>query len=135
MSSRDPRDWMWAEACEFIARAERLHRQFFNPTGISRQRPEWAPPYDMYETAEAVWVIVALPGVSPDRLEIRLEPAGLTIAGIRPLPEFPRSAVLHRLEIPYGRFERRIALPSGRFELDRHELMHGCLVLALQKLF
>ena len=111
MSSRYPRDWMWAEACEFIARAERLHRQFFNPTGISRQRPEWAPPYDMYETSEALWVIVALPGVPPDRLEIRLEPAGLTIAGIRPLPEFPRSAVLHRLEIPYGRFER---LPGTR---------------------
>jgi HSP20 family protein len=135
MSSRDPRDWMWAEACEFIARAERLHRQFFRPTGISRQRPAWEPPFDMYETAEALWLMMALPGVPPDRLEIHLDSAVLAIAGVRPPPAFPRTAVLHRLEIPYGRFERRIELPAGRFELDRHELMHGCLVLALRKLF
>ena len=135
MSSRDPRDWMWAEACEFIARAERLHRQFFRPTGLPRQHPIWEPPFDMYETAEALWLMVALPGVPPDRLEIRLDSAALAIAGVRPLPEFPRSAVLHRLEIPYGRFERRIELPAGRFELETHELMHGCLVLALRKLY
>ena len=79
--------------------------------------------------------MVALPGVPPDRLEIRLDSAALAIAGVRPLPEFPRSAVLHRLEIPYGRFERRIELPAGRFELETHELMHGCLVLALRKLY
>jgi HSP20 family protein len=135
MSSRDPRDWMWAEACEFIARAERLHRQFFRPTAPSRQRPAWEPPFDMYETAETLWLMVALPGVPPDRLEIRLDSAALAIAGDRPLPEFPRNAVLHRLEIPYGRFERRIELPAGHFELERHELVHGCLVLALRKLF
>ena len=135
MSSRDPRDWMWAEACEFIARAERLHRQFFRPIPATRQAPVWEPPCDMYETAEALWLMVALPGVPPDRLEIRLDSAALAIAGVRPLPEFPRSAVLHRLEIPYGRFERRIELPAGRFELETHELMHGCLVLALRKLY
>jgi len=135
MSSRDPRDWMWAEACEFIARAERLHRQFFRPTSLSRRYPVWEPPFDMYETAEAVWLMVALPGVPPERLEIHLESAALTVAGVRPLPAFTRNAVLHRLEIPYGRFERRIELPQGRFELDSHELMHGCLMLALRKLY
>lgn len=135
MSSRNPRDWMWAEACEFIARAERLHRQFFHPRGLAVQRPAWEPPYDMYETAEALWLVVALPGVPPERLEIRLDAAVVNIAGVRPLPEFPRNAALHRLEIPYGRFERRIVLPAGDFELEKHELVHGCLVLALRKLF
>jgi len=132
MSSRDPRDWMWAEACEVIARAERLHRQFFRPTR-SPQHPAWEPPLDMYETAEALWLMVALPGVPPERLEIHLDSAALVIAGVRPLPEFQRNAVLHRLEIPYGRFERRIELPVGSFELEGHELMHGCLVLVLRK--
>lgn len=135
MSSRNPRDWMWEEACEFIARAERLHRQFFRPTALPAQRPVWEPPYDMYETAETLWLMVALPGVPPERLEIHLDSAALAVAGVRPLPELPRSTVLHRLEIPYGRFERRIELPEGHFELDRHELVHGCLVLALRKLF
>ena len=134
MSSRDPRNWMWAEACEFIERAERLHRQFFQ-LAAPAQRPTWEPPVDMYETAEGLWLVAALPGIPAERLEIRLDSAAVVIAGVRPLPEFPRGAVLHRLEIPYGRFERRIELPAGNFELERHEVVHGCLVLGLRKLF
>lgn len=134
MSSRDPRDWMWAEACEFIERAERLHRQFFRLAPQPAQHPAWEPPLDMYETAEALWLVVALPGVPPERLDVRLDSAVMVIAGLRPLPEFPRGAVLHRLEIPYGRFERRIELPAGQFKLENYELVHGCLVLALRKI-
>jgi HSP20 family protein len=26
-----PRDWMWSEACEMLARAERMHRELFRP--------------------------------------------------------------------------------------------------------
>ena len=29
MSQRFPTDWMWAQACEVIDEAERMHRQFF----------------------------------------------------------------------------------------------------------
>ena len=134
MSTRDPRNWMWAEACEFIERAERLHRQFFQ-LAAPTQLPTWEPPVDMYETAEALWLVAALPGIPAERLEIRVDSAAVVIAGVRPLPEFPRGAVLHRLEIPYGRFERRIELPAGHFELERHEVTHGCLVLGLRKLF
>ena len=130
----DPPNWMWAEACEFIERAERLHRQFFQ-LAVPSQRPTWEPPLDMYETAEVLWLIVALPGVPPEQLDVRFDSAALVIAGVRALPEFPRSAILHRLEIPYGRFERRIELPAGRFVLERHELIHGCLTLALRKQF
>ena len=43
-------------------------------------------------------------------------------------------AAIHRLEIPYGRFERRIALPAGRFEVARSDLVDGCLTLSLRKL-
>ena len=25
------RDWMWSEACEMLARAERMHREVFRP--------------------------------------------------------------------------------------------------------
>jgi HSP20 family molecular chaperone IbpA len=33
------------------------------------------------------------------------------------------------MEIPYGRFERRIALPTGRYELTERSYTNGCLVL------
>jgi HSP20 family molecular chaperone IbpA len=37
-----------------------------------------------------------------------------------------------RLEIPYGRFERRITL-SARLRLAERELSNGCLVLTFAK--
>jgi HSP20 family molecular chaperone IbpA len=42
--------------------------------------------------------------------------------------------VIHRLELPYGRFERRIELPPGRYEVVQRELIDGCLTLSLRKL-
>lgn len=134
MSSRDPRNWMWIEACEFIERAERLHRQFFELSALPARRPSWQPPVDIYETADALWLMVALPGVPADRLDIRIDGGTVIVAGTRPLPELPHDTVLHRLEIPHGRFERRIELPAGRFQLEKHELLNGCLMLGLRKL-
>ena len=41
---------------------------------------------------------------------------------------------IHRLEIPFGRFERRIELPPGRFDVVQRDLIDGCLILGLKKL-
>jgi HSP20 family molecular chaperone IbpA len=38
------------------------------------------------------------------------------------------------MELPYGRFERRVALPPGRFELSGRDLVDGCLTVTLRKL-
>lgn len=133
MTSRDMPAWMWAEACEMLERAERLQRQFFQ-LGQSAARPVWEPPVDLIETESAVLVLVALPGVAPERVEAVIDSGALTVAAERPLPVTSARAVIHRLEIPHGRFERRIPLPGGRFEVDRRELTNGCLVLGLRRL-
>lgn len=122
---------MWAEACEALARAERLHRQFFR-LGTPDARPLWEPPVDVLETEDELWIIVALPGIEAAQLEIGVAEGTLIIAGTRSSP-LRRTAVVHRLEIPQGRFERRIPLPEGRLELTRRELDHGCLTLVLRK--
>lgn len=126
---------MWAEACELVERAERLQRQFFEPLAVRRVRPQpsWAPPVDVVETPEHLWILVALPGVPADRVEVGVEHGTLVVAGERPMPGGERPAVIRRLEIPYGRFERQIELPPGRFEIDRRDLIDGCLVLGLRK--
>jgi HSP20 family molecular chaperone IbpA len=122
---------MWSEACDMLERAERLHRQFFRPGFALPHSAGWEPPVDMFETEDQLWIIAALPGVVPEQIEASIDADELAIAGSRPMPAAVRGAVIHRLEIPYGRFERRVRLPDGEFELDRSELVSGCLVLSL----
>ena len=133
MQSRDPRSWMWAEALELLQDAERLQRQFFQ-IGVLHGAPCWEPPVDLYENGNELWLLVALPGVTPQQLEVALAPSLIIVRGERSLPGNSRRAAIHRLEIPYGRFERRVALPPGQFELIDRRLEHGCLVLELRRL-
>jgi HSP20 family protein len=131
MFNEDPRGRMWSEACDMLEQAERLHRQFFRPGFARPQSASWEPPIDMFDSGEQLWIIAALPSVVPERIEVSIGPDELTIAGSRPLPAIARGAAIHRLEIPYGRFERQIRLPAGRFTLEQSELVGGCLVLSL----
>jgi len=133
MPPRDLESWMWAEACEALARAERLHREFFR-LGAPSAQPNWEPPVDIYETESELRILVALPGVAARAVEIGFDNGALVIAGGRRPPVAQRVAVIHRLEIPQGRFERRIALPPGRFKLAGQEMVDGCLALTLQKI-
>jgi len=133
MRSRDPRSWMWAEAVELLQNAERLQHQFFQ-LGKLRGAPCWEPPVDLYESGGELKLLVALPGVTPQKVEVVLAPGNMIIVrGERPLPAGSRRAAIHRLEIPYGHFERRIALPAGVFELIDQRLEYGCLVLELRR--
>jgi len=130
---RDPKNQMWAEACAMLKQAEQLHRQFFEPSHEGARAARWEPPVDVFETERQLWIIAALPGVAPEAVCVEIEGPTLTIAGIRPLPSKGRNANIVRLEIPYGRFERRIAL-SPRLRLAERELSNGCLVLTFVKL-
>src|SRR5260370_39865521 len=111
MQAKFPCDWMWAEPCELLARAERMHGTFFRP---SREAPTWEPPVDVLETDRAVLVLVALPGVNPDRVEAAIDGDDLVFSGTRVFPAELQTAIIHRLELPPGRFGRRIRLPAGR---------------------
>lgn len=133
MTARDPRAWMWNEALAMIERAEHLHRRFFEPGLSPLHAASWEPPVDIFETERQLWIIVALPGVEPDDLHVSIDADVLRVAGQRRLPSAARAAAIHRLEIPHGRFERRIRLPSARLALGKSELANGCLVVSLTK--
>ena len=127
------RDWMWSEACEMLARAERMHRELFKPAGTQARLPAWEPPVDILETEFELLVLVALPGVNTDDVQAVIEDGDLVIAGTRTYPPALRTAVIHRLELPQGRFYRRLRLPAGRYSGVRHAVADGCLVITLQK--
>ncbi len=131
--SNIPNRWMWADALEMLSRAERLHRQFFEPARPQSQQAVWEPPADILETETEVLVFVALPGVDPDSIGAVIENADLIVVGNRAIPPQLRTAVIHRLELPQGRFERRLRLPPGRYGTVRRASLHGCLVVSLEK--
>ena len=132
MRLRNPGSWMWAEALDLLQDAERLQRQFFQ-VGAARGAPCWEPPIDVYESDDGLRLLAALPGVAPEQVEVVLAPDAVLIRGERSLPEISHNADILRLEIPYGRFERRVALPAGEFEAVEQRLEHGCLLLMLRR--
>lgn len=133
MNDRDPESWMWARARAILEQADRLQRGV-RPGRPGARLPCWEPPVDVFETATEVWIVVALPGVDPARTTVEIEGSGLLVHGDRALPPAFKKADVHRLEIPHGRFERRVDLPPGTYELGRREALDGCLFLSLRKL-
>ena len=131
---RRPTTWMWAEACQTLARAERLHQQFFEiAVGPSDTAPAWEAPVDVFEHGGGLVVWIALPGVAPESVEVRLNGRTLLISAFRGLRVEPRSAVIRQLEIPYGRLERRIELPAQGYVLEARDAVHGCVRLSLRR--
>ena len=69
----------------------------------------------------------------PNSVEAVIDDGDLVIAGARTYPPALRTAVIHRLELPQGRFYRRLRLPAGRYSGVRRAVVDGCLVITLQK--
>jgi len=95
--------------------------------------PSWEPPLDVFETPTELWVLVALPGVDPDGIEVVIDESSFVVRGARSVPPAFRRAIVHRMEIPTGRFERELRLPPGRYEIRSREFSDGCLVVGLVK--
>jgi len=126
-------EWMWLAATEMLDRAEKLHRQFFQ-LARGRTPPSWEPPVDVFETAREVVVLTVLPGVAAEKMDVAIENGQLVVRGMRGFPGDLRDAAIHRLELPQGRFERRVTLPPGRYDGARTSLLDGCLVIRLRKI-
>ena len=132
MSHPKSPEWMWADALDLLLKAERLQQQFFRIGAPQEARTVWEPPVDLVESEAGIELTVALPGVTPENLRVTFDGQALHIAALRPLPALS-SQVIHRLEIPYGRFERRIPVPPGPYSTLEQSCENGCLHLHLRK--
>lgn len=133
MSSERQYGWMWVEACEVLDRAERRQRQFLRYLGPGTDAALWEPPVDIQETSEGLMVVFALPGVAAEAIEVRLEPMALVVSAVRPLKLAHPNAVIRRLEIPHGRFLRRIPLSGVPLAIAATRYEHGCLEVHLTR--
>jgi HSP20 family molecular chaperone IbpA len=131
MKPRNPTTWIFGDALSLLEQAERLHRQFFQAAAADARA--WEPPVDIFEDESAVVVQVALPGVPPEAIGVQIHDDALTVTGARGFPA-RRGARIHRVEIPFGRFERRIALSLQGLGAPQHRLADGCLSIVFRKL-
>jgi HSP20 family protein len=128
----DRHGWLLAEAMAWLQGAQRLQRQFFQ-LGRGGDLPLWEPPVDMFGNEQKICLIIALPGVTGERLDVRLEPQAVVVSGERSLTHHFAAGALLQLEIPYGRFERRVPLPCVDYRVVDMLLQDGCLRVALER--
>lgn len=120
---------MWSEALRLLEQADRLHRQFF----LTRESASWEPPLDVVESGDELRLQLALPGVSPDAVTVVADADGVVVSAIRGFACREREARIHRVEIPYGRFERRVELPFDQLKLTGKTLQDGILTLTFRR--
>ena len=78
------------------------------------------------------WGPVLLPWPELGEVVAVIDKGALVVSGRRVLPAELRNARILRLELPQGRFERRIPLPLGRYTITRFAA-NGCVGLRLAK--
>ncbi len=87
-------------------------------TGLARRGQELADalgylPLDVAESEDSYTLTAELPGVSMDSVTVNVEDNVITISGSKPAPEDTANVKYHRLERPYGNFQRSLALPRS----------------------
>jgi HSP20 family protein len=110
--------------------------QFLDDDVFGGAAGECAPPMDVLETAEAVEILLDLPGVAASSLRLVFSQGTMIVAG-RKLPAAcaHREAAFHLAERSFGRFVRAIRL-SGACDAGRASatLTDGILRLVLPRI-
>ena len=91
-------------------------------------------PVDVFETATAVEIRTALPGIKPDDVDISIEGDVLTIRGEFKADEEQEDRHYRRRELYVGTFERALR-PPEHFEVEKAEPIfeNGLLIITIPK--
>jgi HSP20 family protein len=124
----------WALLEQFRNEINRLSDNQDNGNGNSYvATSDWAPAVDIVENNDAYLLLVDVPGVDPDAIDIQMENGLLTIKGERaPGAELRES--YKRVERPRGTFYRRFSLPEAA-DADRiaAKCRNGVLEISIPK--
>src|SRR5262245_5298488 len=102
--------------------------------GLEPGSARWTPLADVLETADAFVVVMELPGVEQDDVEVQVDGEELVIRGERRLTGHARPEGFQRMERSYGPFARRVLL-TGEVDSARvtAQFRDGLLRLELPK--
>jgi len=111
----------------------RLLFGFSSGYNVIRPHVHWVPPVDIYEYTDKFLVIVELPGVNKEDIDITLKDNILKISGYK--KEFGANDRLriHQMEISYGYFERVIQVFNVDESNIKAEFKDGILFITILK--
>ncbi len=126
----------WNPVREMTAMQHAIDRLFEDNLRGARPATAHALPVDIYETDQAYILSTALPGVSPEEINVSLNDDVLTISGEVKQPTFEEQdkARALRFERAYGKFSRslRLAQPIDSESIEA-AYENGVLKLTLPK--
>lgn len=93
-------------------RLEQVVERLLHEAAPSAESRGWVPRADIYETSDGLSIVLDLPGIEREDIEIVVEGAYLSISGSRPEPVPFGCTRWHQMEIAHGPFERILALPQ-----------------------
>ena len=116
----------WDPLQDLLATQQRIARLATAPSG-------WTPAFDVFETSDRFVVMVELPGLTHDDVQLQHHEGRLTISGMRRERESP-CGQFHRIERGNGSFSRTFQLPAP-VEAERitADLKDGVLTVTCPK--
>ena len=130
----------WPAVKELLALREKLN-ELFDEVLVDRtlgvgepSSGPYCPTADLFETDEEVVIILEIPGVEAETIDLQLHGANLRVAGEIVRPGDDREGQFVRMERPAGVFYRDFKLPVERFGGSPvAELERGVLTVRLPK--
>ncbi len=115
---------------------DRLFEEARNLGGAGLETSDWLPEIDVVESAEAVRIVVEVPGVRPEDLVVEIAGDRLSVSGTKASPAPPGDrARYHRMERSRGGFRREIRLPQAlNTRQGKVRLVDGLLTVEFPKI-
>src|SRR5687768_15937926 len=116
---------------DFRREVDRLFDDFWSPVGGTTGREDFVPPCDVEDAGDHFLLIMEVPGISKDDIQIEVRENYLVVSGERRASEKKKSEGGWYSERSYGSFHRSFALPQGTDpERIEAEYKDGLLQLA-----
>jgi HSP20 family protein len=130
----------WDPLRDILHLQERMNRLFEESLargrvdGLALGSAGWSPLADVLEADDGFLVVMELPGVEQDDVEVQVDGDEVVVRGQRRMPGTLRPESFHRMERSYGPFARAVRL-SGEVDPARvtAQFRDGLLRLELPK--
>jgi len=94
----------------------------------------WSPPTDIFETDTSIMISIEIPGMKKENIDVTYDKGYLFVSGERAHICPSRVSRIHRMEINYGRFLRKIKVQK-EIDIDKIEAEYrdGILTITIPK--